>query len=453
MLKKIVFSLFIIFLFAFNSSEAALFHSDISKSISQNEISNNATVSVVVKNKQNGKLLYQKNKDKAQNPASSLKLLTFAAILDQLGENYNFETAFYIDENKNVYLKLGADPTLTTKKLSVITAELSKKIKNINNFYIDDSIISSDPYPEGWMSDDYLYMPKITPYIINGGTSKVRLSVSNDKKSVNISQNGRYRFTIINELEIGKDDFEILKNEQNGDILTLRGTISKDTELEIPINNAKYFFIMALEDALSSAKIQYNKRFYFKQVPDNAKKIAAYKTPIKEISKHILFNSDNFATEVAFRVAGGAYVKKCGQNKKAPYGTTKAGIEMFKAFYRAGGLNVDDINLTDGSGVSRYDTMSAIWLANAIDYADNKTNIRNYLESAGEGTLSKRLRYLKGSIYAKTGTHKGLSSLCGIIKTRKGKDVVFAIIVSDLSSSTSRLKALEDDIVDAIFEL
>ena len=75
------------------------------------------------------------------------------------------------------------------------------------------------------------------------------------------------------------------------------------------------------------------------------------------------------------------------------------------------------------------------------------------MEGADEGTLKKRLRYLKGNVYAKTGTHKGLSSLVGLMTTKKEQDVAFAIIVQCFTKSASMLKTFEDDLVDCIFNL
>ena len=128
-------------------------------------------------------------------------------------------------------------------------------------------------------------------------------------------------------------------------------------------------------------------------------------------------------------------------------------ILMFNEYYKNAGLDMKYVKIVDGSGVSRYNAASTKWLSQALLYLDKKTNIKNYMEGADEGTLKRRLRYLKGNIWAKTGTHNGLSSLVGVMKTKNGKDVAFAIIIQSFSKSTSMLKAFEDDLVDCIFSL
>ena len=238
--------------------------------------------------------------------------------------------------------------------------------------------------------------------------------------------------------------------------MALLGTISDDTDLSIPVNDPKYLFISRLEDAFGKYSVPYGDKFYFKTVPLGAKKIASVSHSIEEVSVPILKYSDNFSSEVLFRVAANTYAKKNNIKPLASgmsLGTTKNGILMFKSFYSKAGLDMQSIKIVDGSGVSRYNAASPKWLCDALIYLNKKTDIKKYMETGDEGTLKKRLRYLKDNIYAKTGTHNGLSALSGLMKTRKGKDVVFSIVVQSFSMPQGSLKAFEDDLVDCIFNL
>ena len=67
---------------------------------------------VSVRDSETGNILYQFNGNIPRKPASTLKLLTGAAALSLLGEEYRYKTALYIDGfvssgtlNGNVYLK------------------------------------------------------------------------------------------------------------------------------------------------------------------------------------------------------------------------------------------------------------------------------------------------------------------------------------------------------------
>ena len=458
MLKKF-FALLFVFLFITSECFAAIFSYDFSSVISKHDLDASSTVSIYVEDMKTSKQLYSKNENKLLNTASALKLFTFAAALDTLGKDYKFETAFYYKES-NLYLKLGADPLLTSDDINELVSKLKKNVdfKNVKYVYIDDKIISMTPYPDGWCIDDFWpSIAPISPYIVDNNKVKVRLILSQDKDVVNIVQDDKYRFSFINQLEIADNsDIDILKNySAMQNIITLRGKISDDTSLILPVSDTKYFFISRLEEAFGKYQIRYNDKFYFKEVPQGAKKVASVHHTIEQVSEPILKYSDNFSAEVLFRVAGKKYADKKGIK---PYGnlssgTTKNAILMFNDYYKNAGLDMRYIKIVDGSGVSRYNAANTKWLVQAINYLDKNLDIKEYMEGADEGTLKRRLRYLKGDIWAKTGTHNGLSSLVGIMKTRKGNEVSFGIIIQCFSKPSKALKAFEDDIVDCIFNL
>ncbi len=458
MLRKIILYLCLFCFFPLQTL-CAPFSYDFAKVISEQDLDGASTVSIYVKDLKTSKVLYSKNENKHLNTASSLKLFTFASALDTLGKDYKFETAFYT-HGGNLYLKLGADPLLSRSDLYELVSKLKKNVdfKDIKYIYIDDKIISANPYPDGWCIDDFWpAIAPIGPYIIDNNKVKVRLVISSDRKSINFVQNDKYRFSFINQLQISdEDDFDLVKNYSSmQNIITLKGKISQDSDVIIPVSDAKYFFISRLESAFGKYSIPYTDKFYFKELPAGAKKVACVYHTIEEVSEPILKYSDNFSAEVLFRVAGSVYAKNKGMKSVngMSLGTTKNAIEMFYSFYKNANLDMRYIKIVDGSGVSRYNAASTKWLVDALLMLDKNKDIREYMEGADEGTLKKRLRYLKGDLWAKTGTHQGLSSLVGVLKTRNRDDVVFAIIIQCFTKSSKSLKAFEDDIVDCIFNL
>src|SRR5690606_14632118 len=90
--------------------------------------------------------VYEHYADKAVTPASTMKLLTGAAALETLGENYRFSTTVLsegkVEKGKlkgNLYLKGQGDPTLLKQHLDSFATSLAKQgIKNISGNLVGD---------------------------------------------------------------------------------------------------------------------------------------------------------------------------------------------------------------------------------------------------------------------------------------------------------------------------
>ena len=199
--KKIIFNITLGLIFSLLLSMNSAFAS-IAKAINNTTLNRDSVISVVVKDIESNDTIYSKRADTYLNPASTLKVFTMAAAIDTLGDNYNFETVIYIDNNRNLYLKLGADPLLTSANLDTLAKSLKKAYGGkINNFYIDDTIIDKVYYPDGWTVDDFWpNSPKISPYIVDKNVVYINFAASKD--DIKITQNDNYKFSFINELEI-----------------------------------------------------------------------------------------------------------------------------------------------------------------------------------------------------------------------------------------------------------
>ncbi len=420
------------------------------KIIKKMDLDKNSTVSVSVRRLDTGKEIYAQDENKLLHPASSLKVVTFAPALQVLGGDYKFSTKIY-KYNNDYYIKLGADPLLTSADLRKLASDFKKNpvVGEINKIYIDDTIIDKVAYPEGWGSDDiYPYAPMISPYIVNGNKVQVQLVTRKGEKTPSILQNDFVKFAFVNNVEVGSSEpFKIQKIDEDSPIFLLSGGISGDRAITIPVDNPKFYFITHLNSALKKEKINYTKQFLFAKVPDGALEVASVNHSIEAIAKRILQYSDNYSAEVLFKVAGGKYT----QTEKPA--TTADGIKMFYDFYEKTGFDMSDIKIVDGSGLSRYNLATTSWLSDALIYIDKFTPLRNYMAVPDVGTLSKRLRHLHGALWAKTGTLNGVSSLSGYIQTYKNKELVFSVIIMNFNKKPSVIKGYEDEIIDKLRDM
>lgn len=71
-----------------------------------------------------GKELVAQNADKSFVPASVTKIVTAWLALEALGGDYRFETKFYLDDRRVLYVRGGGDPFLISEELAVLAPQL-----------------------------------------------------------------------------------------------------------------------------------------------------------------------------------------------------------------------------------------------------------------------------------------------------------------------------------------
>ena len=75
-----------------------------------------------------GDELVAQNADKPFVPASVAKIVTAWLAMEVLGGDYRFETRFYLDDKRVLYVRGGGDPFLVSEELKPLAADLVAKI-------------------------------------------------------------------------------------------------------------------------------------------------------------------------------------------------------------------------------------------------------------------------------------------------------------------------------------
>jgi serine-type D-Ala-D-Ala carboxypeptidase/endopeptidase (penicillin-binding protein 4) len=106
-----------------------------------------------------GNELVAQNADKPFVPASVTKIVTSWLALEVLGADYRFETRFYLDAKRVLYIKGGGDPYLISEELAPLATELIAKIGKapITGIVVDASYYPSNLRIPGIENDDTAY--------------------------------------------------------------------------------------------------------------------------------------------------------------------------------------------------------------------------------------------------------------------------------------------------------
>lgn len=413
---------------------------------------NKGAIAVSVKDLNSGKVLYSHNSNSPVNPASTQKLITLAASLDTLGEDYKFSTELYKSSANELYLKLGADPFLTSKDLDkLLETAKNKKIIEPKTVYIDDYILDDMQWGEGWQWDDDLnpLMPKFGSYNIDNNLVKVVIKSTTPKAPAEIFTEEFYPVGFVNRVVTGSYNnvsiFHNLSISEN--LVEVSGTVKDQVTKLIPASNIKRYFKLRLDEAFTNNKIIFYGKIYQKKLPSaNVYLVDKVEHNITDAITGVLQDSNNMMAETIFKLAGGKFVNNTGSVDSA--------ILMLNDYCRKNNLNTANIRIVDGSGVSKNNLMTAEFMTDfliKLSKQENFENLKEQMATPGKGTLSNRMLYFNNNLTAKTGTLSNISSIAGYIKTQKGRRLVFDIMINDPKSQNSDKKRLEEMILRAVY--
>src|ERR687893_1565865 len=106
-----------------------------------------------------GNELVAQNADKSFVPASVAKVVTAWLAMEVLGSDYRFETRFYLDGNRVLYIRGGGDPFLISEELAQLASALVAAIgkQPLSGIVLDASYYPSDIRIPGIEDTDEAY--------------------------------------------------------------------------------------------------------------------------------------------------------------------------------------------------------------------------------------------------------------------------------------------------------
>jgi D-alanyl-D-alanine carboxypeptidase/D-alanyl-D-alanine-endopeptidase (penicillin-binding protein 4) len=179
------------------------------------------------------------------------------------------------------------------------------------------------------------------------------------------------------------------------------------------------------------------------RAPANTTRVTSIESPpLSDIAAEILENSDNLAAELL--------VKELA-TKPGVQGTTNAGLAVVEERLRQmAGVAPEEVDAVDGSGLDRSDKASCSVLQRVV--ATGPPQLNDGLPIAGRnGTLHRRFigTPAAGRVRAKTGSLEGVVGLSGLATGQNGRNLAFSLIANDLPSASAGA-GLQDRVVNVL---
>src|SRR5215469_2264271 len=147
-----------------------------------------------------GSELVAQNVDEPFVPASVTKIVTAWLALEVLGGDYRFETRFYLDDKRVLYVRGGGDPFLISEELAPLATDLVTVVGKapIDGIVLDASYYPSDLRIPGIEDTNNAYNALNSALAVNFNTiDAVRRGNkvgSAEKQNADTSSHGRLRF-------------------------------------------------------------------------------------------------------------------------------------------------------------------------------------------------------------------------------------------------------------------
>jgi serine-type D-Ala-D-Ala carboxypeptidase/endopeptidase (penicillin-binding protein 4) len=334
---------------------------------------------------ENGNELVARNADQPFVPASVAKVVTAWLALEVLGSDYRYQTRFYLDGERKLYVRGGGDPFLISEELAQLASELVAAIgkEPLTGIVLDASYYPSDIRIPGIEDTDEAYDALNSALAVNFNT----IHAVRKGKTVQSAE----KQTPITPLAIS----QFRARGPQG-----RGRISLTQDPAVGLQYAGELIAAFIERAGGSIKGGISTG----TVPDGLEPVYVHRQSrsLAGILHGLLVGSNNYIANQVFLEIGGHRLGGPVSLEKS----LKVANEMLAKHDLA-----DSIHLEEGSGISRDNRFTARGLAQVLHlFKPHATLLRG-----GEGA-----RY-------KTGTFSGVRTLAGYADTSGHGRVRFVI--------------------------
>jgi D-alanyl-D-alanine carboxypeptidase/D-alanyl-D-alanine-endopeptidase (penicillin-binding protein 4) len=433
-----------------------------------------ANVGVLICDYSSGEVIDSHRANAVIPPASTIKLLTTATVLDVYGEEYRIKTPItYTGEIQNgvlegnLYIEGKGDPTLGSKFVGnqLFLQNWVKEVRNAGITKINGSIIADLSYFDrdatnpGWLWDDIgnYYAPGVFALSYLDNTQRITLSSGADGSKAKILKTSPQipEMTYENIISCSKTaDVAYVRGMPYSNYRLLTGTIPCDRKtyvLKGDIPNPGLLLAKDFTKELVKMGIAVtNEASYISETDKTTRKTLFVHSsePLKEIIRHTNHKSDNLYAEMLFRLLAARITTPC---------TIENSTKFIRTYWKEKGINLDKCRILDGSGLAPQDAISPAIYVQLLKYmykSKYKNAFIQSLPTSGEsGTLKSFLKdtELHGKIQAKSGSISGTKNFAGYIFLPNGKVWVFAVMTNSANCKTRKLQKVIEEYLLAVY--
>lgn len=359
---------------------------------------------ILIKDTESGKILLEKNSDKPLVPASTLKIVTSLAALHYLGADYRFVTECYRRKDGALILKGYGDPAFVSEGIDAMAGAVACKIQETPCIVVDDSYFASPLDIPGRMK------PSLEPYDApNSALSANFNTVAFSRKK------GHY---VSAEAQTPLLPFALDRVKSSG-IAQGRIMIIRNQHEAAVYAGELFAYFLGVHGCRTGGPV-----IEGRADPETDLQVYRYlsEKTLSEIVTQLLLYSNNFTANQLLLC--------CGARQYGPPATLAKGLKAVDAFLNQC-LDISDIKMVEGSGLSKDNHISAKTMSRVLDAFSSYQSL---------------MRFHDGEYY-KTGNLTDVSTRAGYMTTDSGRRYQYVIMFNSPEKDAGQLIPLVKQLI------
>jgi serine-type D-Ala-D-Ala carboxypeptidase/endopeptidase (penicillin-binding protein 4) len=407
-----------------------------------------------------GEVLFARNEQLLLRPASNAKLVTSAAAVLGLPADFHFETRLAAADSamRTLICIGGGDPLFTEQDIQKL-AEIAfaSGTSSIDTLIMDAALYADEFYGHGWMWDDEPdpFTPYLNPFSIANNTVVITVKRALGKTGeVEFSTTPASDMFTFEQYPATRTGYRIERLPRSNHYrihgMPRSGVTERDRfSIWQPQKLFAEMLLRALRQqgiATDSAVVQYS-------VAQGVwRELGSVRRRIDDVLASMNKSSNNLSAEAVLRALS------FGTGHKMEGVSAQDGLAAMEGILRKNGIRTDGIVLSDGSGISFYNLVTATALGSLLRVLAKHPSAARYRSSLAiggkDGTLRNRMQSLPpaSDVLAKTGTVRGISALSGYVQAPGGRLLTVVLLMQNFTGSHSPYKSVQDRIMKHCLE-
>lgn len=410
------------------------------------------TVYLKVVDLQSGKVLYDRGSDKLLTPASNLKIYTSACALDTFGPDHRFATRLTLSGEfeeqgtlrGDLVLVGGGDAMLTSADLAKLADRVVDElgIRRVEGrVLVDNRRYAPRLKGPGWMWDDEpdYYNMSITPLMVDFNVLTVRLAPRpDDSVAATLVPAASYP-SIVRDPRLESEEEPTITREPFTEEIhySSESSIEEPIEQQLTMNDPAPWVASLFRQQLIDRGVGFLVEQTFGPHQQPTDPIAG-----QSLVHHgpTLFETLNHFNEESENAVGEVLLHEIAIASGRPQPTWADGAEAISHWLtNTAGLDAGSFRLVDGSGLSRYNLISADSSIKLLTFMQQHKHSARFFKALTEYELelaeidwpdAPAAGFDPQRVSAKSGGMSGVSTISGYLRTLDNRLLAFSLLAN-----------------------